>query len=550
MKTFYENKFSVEELTALIKECSQIKKAFIEHNAGGSNQISRWRTNAQNQGLLVTIHSDKRRQKSKRKHAGIVVKMLKFVDKELQYFNTLEVYKKHYSVGCALIENDACDYGVLYFELALDWFSSELLSNFDDVRRFELEISNSGLKELRIIVKTLLIYYYQSDNKHHKAALELRLRPFYRIDNFKKFIEDVNVGEEARENCGIIIDKIRKMDKSFCNKTGAASEKLIPASPELAGVSPTWLKVLREIEIAAKNVETVLLTGHPGVGKGEVAKAIYVLRGRVGEFKHVTCRSAAGATANVTLFGCSAGFATGVNRQAGWFDSIVENGVLFLDEIDSGSLDFQQALLSPLNDKKFEKDGVNTTFYIKGKVIVATNKDLVGLMAEFKFADDLYSRINSSPIAIPALSDRPEDIEEIILSFSEYLSAGREISIEAIELISNYFYQKTSKNDTYRSGNVRDLRSLLNNLVQRINGPIKKEHLPPEYLELPQRYSKEYYRIAWEGGLKSTKRTNIPIMFSRRDVVALVNKSNSREVADLYGVSHTTIQDWCKGKTQ
>ena len=143
MRLFYENELSVEELTLLVTECEQLKKDYDHQKLSWSTRISNLKANAKTQSFLLNTNQAKHCE---------VLNTIEFVEHDNQYGDTLEVFKKYYSIGCALIEIGACDYGVLYFESALDWFSSELLTNFADVRRFELEISDSGLKEIRIIV--------------------------------------------------------------------------------------------------------------------------------------------------------------------------------------------------------------------------------------------------------------------------------------------------------------------------------------------------------------------------------------------------------------
>ena len=179
----------------------------------------------------------------------------------------------------------------------------------------------------------------------------------------------------------------------------------------IVGRDPRMLKVFEMIDSVADTRATVLVTGESGTGKSMIARAIHRRSGRLkGPFVEVACGALPETLLESELFGHVAGAFTGATGEKMGKFLQADGGTIFLDEIGTASPAMQVKLLRVLQELKFEQVGGTKTFEVDVRVVLATNEDLSRRVAEGRFRQDLYYRINVINIELPPLRSRPSDI--------------------------------------------------------------------------------------------------------------------------------------------
>src|SRR5262245_615399 len=177
------------------------------------------------------------------------------------------------------------------------------------------------------------------------------------------------------------------------------------------GTSPPMQRVFEIVDQVAPSKATVLITGESGTGKELIANAIHQRSPRAhGPFIKLHCAALAETLLESELFGHERGSFTGaVGRRDGRFQQ-ANHGTLFLDEIGEISPAVQVKLLRFLQEREFERVGGNETVTVDVRVIAATNRDLKQMVADGKFREDLYYRLNVIAVEMPTLRARPSDV--------------------------------------------------------------------------------------------------------------------------------------------
>ncbi len=259
-------------------------------------------------------------------------------------------------------------------------------------------------------------------------------------------------------------------------------ERISQALPQLVvGKSPQMQKVFELVEAVAPTDTTVLINGESGTGKELIARLIHAKSERCfGPLIAVNCGALPEGVLESELFGHEKGSFTGaIGRRKGKLE-LADSGTLFLDEIGEIPLKVQVELLRAIEDKKIVRVGGSEEIKVDFRVVCATNKDLLQLVKQGVFREDLYYRINVFVINLPPLRERKEDILILAESFLEKLreNMGRKVSgfsDEAKAILLNYDWP----------GNVRELY----NAVERALVLCKEGKIKPEYL--PIRIGKE-----------------------------------------------------------
>ncbi len=201
---------------------------------------------------------------------------------------------------------------------------------------------------------------------------------------------------------------------------------------------------------------TVLIMGESGVGKEAFSKIIHALSPRKhNTFIAINCGAIPEGTINSELFGHEKGAFTGATSERKGYFETVNGGTIFLDEISEMPLDTQAFLLRILESGEFIRVGSSKVLKTDVRVITATNIDLLERVRVGKFREDLYYRLSTVPIRVPALRDRKEDIWMLFRKFSvdfaeKYRTPPIELVPQARELLHNYSWP----------GNIRELKNV------------------------------------------------------------------------------------------
>jgi two-component system, NtrC family, nitrogen regulation response regulator NtrX len=229
----------------------------------------------------------------------------------------------------------------------------------------------------------------------------------------------------------------------------------------LVGDSPAMRKVHAEIAAAGPTNASVLVTGENGVGKEIVAREVHRHSRRTGKpFVAVNCAAIPEELIESELFGHEKGAFTGaVGKRRGRFE-LAEGGTIFLDEVGDMSPRTQAKILRVLEEKEFERVGSGENIRADVRIIAATNRNLAREVADGRFREDLFFRLNVFPIFIPPLRDRREDIPPIAEHFVEEICAdqGKELKAVAPEAMERLLRHPWP-------GNVRELRNVVERLA-------------------------------------------------------------------------------------
>src|SRR6476646_9434193 len=186
----------------------------------------------------------------------------------------------------------------------------------------------------------------------------------------------------------------------------------------IIGRSRAMQEVIRRAELVAETKSTVLIMGETGTGKELVARAIHARSAqRDMPLIKVSCAAIPETLLESELFGHVRGAFTGATGTKKGKFALADGGSIFLDEIGTMSPTLQSKLLRVLQEREFEPLGAERTERVDLRVIAATNRDLRQLVAEGKFQDDLFYRLNVIPIQIPSLRERREDIAVLVEHF-------------------------------------------------------------------------------------------------------------------------------------
>src|SRR5262249_44472645 len=219
--------------------------------------------------------------------------------------------------------------------------------------------------------------------------------------------------------------------------------------------------------MAATARSTVLLLGESGTGKELFARAIHNWSARKsGPFIAVNCVGLSKELFESELFGHENGAFTGAHQLKKGKMEFVQGGTVFVNEIGYVSTEIQTKLLRFLQEKEFERVGATKPIQVDVRIIAATNRNLVGLVKEGRFRDDLYYRLNVVPIALPALRERKEDIPVLVHYFVKRFSKETkknftDITPQAMERLLIHDWP----------GNVRELANVIERAIVLGWGP-------------------------------------------------------------------------------
>lgn len=243
----------------------------------------------------------------------------------------------------------------------------------------------------------------------------------------------------------------------------------------------------RAIDIAVQVAPTdlsVLITGESGVGKENFPQIIHQYSHRKhGPYIAVNCGAIPEGTIDSELFGHEKGSFTGATADRKGYFEVADGGTIFLDEVGELPLSTQVRLLRVLEAGEFIKVGSSKTQKTNVRVVAATNMNMSVASRDGKFREDLFYRLNTVPIAVPALRDRQEDIVLLFRKFAsdfaeKYRMPAIKLSEEAKLILANYYW----------NGNVRQLKNITEQISvieqqREISATILQAYLPKDEME-------------------------------------------------------------------
>jgi two-component system response regulator PilR (NtrC family) len=276
------------------------------------------------------------------------------------------------------------------------------------------------------------------------GAADYFTKPFSMDEMRLKVRQQLETLRLKQEN--VLLKRALNTSNEFCN---------------IIGRSDPMLELFKMVETIAKTNSTVLITGESGTGKDLVARAVHFnsLR-RERPFVALNCGGLPETLLESELFGHMRGAFTGADTNKKGLVEVAEHGTIFLDEIGEMNQAMQVKLLRVLQDRRFRRLGGTEEVQADIRVIAATNQDLQKMVAEGRFREDLYYRINVIQVHLPPLRDRREDVPLLAEHFlAKYAKAADKsvhaISHDAQELLSAYAWP----------GNVRELENVIERAV-------------------------------------------------------------------------------------
>jgi transcriptional regulator with PAS, ATPase and Fis domain len=265
--------------------------------------------------------------------------------------------------------------------------------------------------------------------------------------------------------------KLRHLEDEVKNLSNTTFKNIIGKSYKLE-------KAKEKVKKVANTTSSIFIFGESGTGKEGFARAIHDYSNRQGKFIPVNCSAIPSELFESEFFGYESGSFTGANKNGkkGIFE-LSEKGTIFLDEIADLPLSMQAKLLRVLEEKEIRRIGGEKIINVNSRIISATNKNLLELIKQDKFREDLYYRLNVVQIDLPPLRERKEDIPILVHKFIEEICKqnGKEtldISKETMKVLQMYSWK----------GNIRELKNTMENLVILSRGDTIEIDDIPEYI--------------------------------------------------------------------
>lgn len=327
--------------------------------------------------------------------------------------------------------------------------------------------------------------------------------------------------------------------------------KAIQAANLNVNVSLVRSRIMENLyELITKVASTdlqLLITGDSGVGKTALAKFVHMMseRNTTGNFIHVNCSAIPETLLESELFGYEEGSFTGAKKSKVGLFELANKGTLFLDEIGDMPLPLQAKILNVLQEGKFYRVGGTKEVNVDVRIIAATNTNLNHLIANGRFRQDLYYRLNVIPIRVPSLAERKEDIPPLLAHYLEVSNnrykKNKTFSPEAMEHLLKYNWP----------GNIRELINLLERLVVIVDeATIEFRHLPSDIAGHTNEINEsnvikmnsaanKFSELQWNptACLKDT----VEIIERRIIEDTIAQKGSLKEAAKLLGVDVTTL---------
>jgi two-component system, NtrC family, response regulator AtoC len=230
----------------------------------------------------------------------------------------------------------------------------------------------------------------------------------------------------------------------------------------VVGQSPRMRAIFDFVKVVSRSDSSVIITGESGTGKEVIANMLHHQSARRHQpFVAVSCALFSETLIETELFGHERGAFTGAIRDKPGRFELAQGGTLFLDDIDDVPLSMQVKLLRALQNREVERVGGTRTIPVNVRIVSGTKKDLRQMVAEGKFREDLYYRLNVLPIVLPPLRDRREDIPVLVDHFLRRFSRDRGIDVPEMSPVVRYAFSRY-----HWPGNVRELENACERIIQ------------------------------------------------------------------------------------
>src|SRR5947209_613532 len=366
------------------------------------------------------------------------------------------------------------------FEVVMAASGEEALAVLDEDDNIDLVILDimlpgiSGidtLRALRISNPSLPVIIITAFSSIDGAIEAMKFGAFHYIPKPFKNVEVVLTVNKALEQ--------RRLSWENERLKAELSEKYSYAN--IIGKSESMRKIFELIRLAAPSRSNILITGESGTGKELVAKAIHHASPRAkNAFVTVNSGSLPPELLESSLFGHLKGAFTGaIATKRGLFE-VADGGSIFLDEIGNINLDTQAKLLRVIQEKEFMRLGSVEVMKVDVRIIAATNADLSKLMADNRFREDLYYRLNVITLTLPPLRRRREDIPLLVTHFLDKYSEEnkrkvKDVTPDAMRILMDHSWP----------GNVRELENTIERAVVLCTADRIGPDLLPDYLRYP-----------------------------------------------------------------
>src|SRR6059058_2587858 len=302
--------------------------------------------------------------------------------------------------------------------------------------------------------------------------------------------------------------------------------EIISASPKMEAVKKMILKV-------ARSSSTVLIRGESGTGKELIARAIHNQSPRSSEmFQAVNCAAINENLLESELFGHEKGSFTGAHAEKKGLFEVADRGTLFLDEIAELDVGMQAKLLRALQERKIRRVGGTHEIPVDVRVVAATNRDLRAMVADGRFRDDLYYRINVLSVDVPPLRERRDDIPVLIDYFLKKHTRNtsrliKGLAPETRRMLLDYGWP----------GNVRQLESAIERAILLCEG----DHITPD--DLPSEIRQETSAVSTGGFKLPAEGINFEEVEKNLILQAMDQTDyNITKAAKLLGLTFRTLQ--------
>jgi len=327
---------------------------------------------------------------------------------------------------------------------------------------------------------------------------------------------------------------IKKTKQKHINAEQTTTSRKIRDSKELKDVFELIGKV-------ADTDSTILISGESGTGKELIAKAIHYSSYRKDRpFIPVNCGAIPEELLESELFGHEKGAFTGAHKaRTGRFE-LADTGTVFLDEIGDMSPNLQVKILRVLQEQELERVGGVRPVKVDIRIIAATHRDLEKAVADLKFREDLYYRLNVIPVNLPSLRDRNSDVSLLVNYFINIFNIQKSRSIqgvtkEALECLKAYRWP----------GNIRELQNIIERMVVlKMDGTIDVEDLPDNILSGRLDKDSTEVKLPENGASFNSMVTN----FEKQLIQQALTKSSGvkNKAAKLLNMNRTTLVEKIK----